>query len=370
MTVVASPETASPAKARRFFSGERFSRPGLTGLRALAAGWVMAFHLNAFVGPVPLHVDLGFARFETTHLLTEGWVGVDIFFVLSGFLLTLHVLERAGEGTFGARYATYLRGRVLRVVPAYWAQIAVLLAAALLLTGALPPWTRDVPAHLVFLQNLSERAHAAINGIYWTLPVEFSFYLVLPFVVAWLCGRGEAPSRSRALAAVVAAIAITLAWRVNALRIAGGTPSLFWHTAAFLPGSIDQFAWGVAAATVFRLRPGARHGTDGRLGDALLAAGAIALVAWMHVLHVRVEGFWSGSWLYYAWHPVAGACIAAMVFGVACGGRLARAAFENAPVLWLGTVSYSVWHRMHLLYKLKLIMVVALSTIKKWTITA
>ena len=96
---------------------------GLTGVRALAALWVLAHHLNAIVGPRVLRVPVAGIEVDITPLLTCGWVGVDIFFVLSGFLLTRQLLDAYESGPAGEANRRFLLHRVLRVYPAYLAQI-------------------------------------------------------------------------------------------------------------------------------------------------------------------------------------------------------------------------------------------------------
>jgi peptidoglycan/LPS O-acetylase OafA/YrhL len=328
----------------RFFSGARFSRPALTGLRALAAGWVVAFHLNGHAGPRRMYLDIGPWHVEVTEMLTEGWVGVDIFFVLSGFLLTLHFLERRAQLPEGLARHEYLWARLRRVVPAYWAQLALLFAFAWIVSGSVPPWTREIPAHLAFLQNV--RAQSAINAVYWTLPLEFTFYLVLPFAAAWLARRGERPSLGRTGMLLVAAIACEVIWRATMLRIFGGRDVgiVFITAVAQLPGSISPFAWGMAAAAAF-LALRERHVRPWH-GDVAWLAALAGLIVWMWYLHVHVENMWAYGWLFHAWHPIAGALIAAMVVGLAAGGPASRLVFENRIVLWLGTISYSayLWH--------------------------
>ena len=337
-TNIERPETQSG----RFFSRERFVRPGLTGLRALAAGWVVAFHLNAIVGPRRMYLELPGWKAETTHLLTEGWVGVDLFFVLSGFLLTLHYLEQRALAPPAVVRREYLRARLLRVIPAYWAQIAILFALAIVLTGSPPPWTRQIPSHLVFLQNAFY--HSDINALYWTLPVEFTFYLVLPFVVGWLA-PADPPSLRRAWLVVAFALAGTIAWRHAMVVIFAHAPGPSGRAAqSHLPGVMDLFAWGILAAAVFDARR--RAGVQRRFSDVTWIAGLAALVAWMYYLHVHIDNYGELGWLFHGWHSIAGAFIALLVLGIAGGGPLARAVFENRAMLWLGTISYSLylWH--------------------------
>jgi peptidoglycan/LPS O-acetylase OafA/YrhL len=335
-------------EARRFFSPEGFlQRPGLTGLRALAALLVVGFHLMACVR-VERQVLLGFL--DVTPLITIGWVGVDVFFVLSGFLITIHLAERLGRGGLRETYAGYLRDRVLRVVPAYWAQIAILLSMAYYLTREWPTWVGIIPMHMAFLQNFSPDAFSAINGVYWSLPVEFSFYLVAPFVLlaAWPRGLDSRRLARRAIAVAAVGIAISMAWRAWAVAAYGpsGVATIFWASAAFLPGGAEQFAVGMAAAMAFAASgaPDATHDPAwARTSDRLVLAGLLGLAASMYALDALVERYWSASIVFYAWHSLVSLPVGLLVAGVAMRGRLARAIFENAPVMWLGTVSYSLY---------------------------
>jgi peptidoglycan/LPS O-acetylase OafA/YrhL len=339
--------------ARRFFSpAASLQRPGLTGLRALAAMLVVCFHVFAY-SRIERQVLLGFL--DVTPLITIGWVGVDVFYVLSGFLITIHLAERLERGPLRQVYPGYLRDRILRVVPAYWAQIAVLFALACWLTRQAPPWTHLIPAHLVFAQNFTAGAHSAINGVYWSLPVEFAFYLVAPFVLlavwpALLDARGLV---RRAMGVAVAGLAISITWRILAVRYYGdaGIPTLFWASAAHLPAAAEQFAMGMAAAMVFVARgePDATRELRWALSsDILVLLGLAGLAGSMYVVDAWVGRYWKASILFYAWHSMASIPIALLVAGVAMRGRLARAIFENAPVVWLGTISYSLylWHPM------------------------
>src|SRR6187455_762704 len=99
--------------------GPAFHQEGLTGFRALAAAWVMIFHLNAFAVPKVIPVSLFGFEFSLHPLLTAGWVGVDLFFVLSGFLLATHLLEALARGRPGV-LRKYFFARARRVFPAYW----------------------------------------------------------------------------------------------------------------------------------------------------------------------------------------------------------------------------------------------------------
>jgi peptidoglycan/LPS O-acetylase OafA/YrhL len=338
-----------------FMASDSFSRPGLTGIRALAALLVVGHHLNAIVGPRMMFTDPPLPRVEFTHLFTIGWVGVNVFFVLSAFLLTVHLMERLQGSSMKELLGPYLMARVLRVVPAYWVQIAVLFVVAWITVGTVPDWWVYIPAHAVFLQNLSFQAQGAINGVYWSLPVEFFFYLALPVIVAFVSSAllGGLSSRglvARACVVLLVAIAITLAWRYFVFNRYQpfGIPRLFWSSTQ-LPGLADQFGLGVLAACVF-VATGSPHASRSRgwslASDVLVLGGLAGLVATMYLMHYAYPDYWGGKALFYSWNLVASAFVACCVFGAAVGGRISRLAFETRVALFVGTVSYGMylWH--------------------------
>jgi peptidoglycan/LPS O-acetylase OafA/YrhL len=315
----------------------------LTGVRALAALWVLAHHLNAIVGPRILEVTVAGLAIDVTPLATGGWVGVDIFFVLSGFLLTRQLLEAYESGDRGEANRRFLLHRVLRVYPAYLVQLAILLAVAWTAAGAVPSWVRHLPLHLVMLQSVSPQAESAINAVYWTLTAEFWFYALLPFVVALLhaaAQRGDGALVRRALVLYVAAAAITIAYRA-AISAHGLLAPLEW-AARQLPATLDQFAAGMLAAVAARVA--AR--SPARISGLLVAGGLAGIVAMLYVMHRHYLAYWAGGPLFYAWHATTAVFAALLVLGASRDGRLARALFANRPVRYLGDVSYSLylWH--------------------------
>jgi len=327
------------------------SRPGyvdaLTGVRALAAVWVLAHHLNALVGPRTVEIGLPGLAIDVTPLLTVGWVGVDIFFVLSGFLLTRQLLEAYASQERAAANRRFLLHRVLRVYPAYLAQLAILLAVAWIAAGTVPDWVRHVPLHLVMLQSVTPASESAVNSVYWTLTAEFWFYVLLPLAVAALhaaSGRGDAALLRRALVLYAAALAVTVAFRAG-IQSAHGDGHAFpleW-AARQLPATLDVFAAGMLAAVASRL--------SGRIPAApasgmLVAGGLAGIVAMLYVMHHHYLAYWDGGPLFYFWHALTAACAGLMVLGASRNGRLARALFATRPALYLGDISYSLylWH--------------------------
>jgi len=330
-------------------SGERFYQRGLTGLRALAAAWVMMFHLNGMVGPRAMHVF----GVEVHPLLTVGWVGVNIFFVLSGFLLTTHLMETGARRGVEASLPRYLEARVRRVFPAYWIQLLVLLVVTLLATGALPTWLGYLPLHVPMLHHLSETANGAINPVYWTLPIEFSFYLCLPFFARMLLGIEAigAGKWKKLVTLYLVTLACAIGYRVLVFRIFPGAQvgTLVWAMGQ-LPGSLDEFMIGSAAAVALRwLRLEGRYpppATAAAWSSILALLGFAGIVAMIYSLDSVYATYWKGHWLMFAWYSITCIFIAMVVTGTALGGPITRLLFENRVVYFLGLISYSIylWH--------------------------
>lgn len=127
------------------------------------------------------------------NFFVNGWVGVDLFFVLSGYLIAGGLIRRGGET--GALFPRrYFIDRILRIVPAYYAVLAFCLL------GIFPGFTiytddlgQSVLAHLLFLQDYTG---ANINVVFWSLGVEEKFYILAPALILillkcpgkYLCG--------------------------------------------------------------------------------------------------------------------------------------------------------------------------------------
>ena len=152
--------------------------PWLDLLRALAIALVLLRH-----GEKAL-VDAGQGGEGFVHaFMMNGWVGVDLFFVLSGYLIASHLFKQAGSGGIVLRH--YLLMRALRILPAYYA-VLYLVAA-----GFFPFFEVDakhlgvrIAYHALLLQDYLP---SNINVVFWSLGVEEKFYLLAPLLVGFLC---------------------------------------------------------------------------------------------------------------------------------------------------------------------------------------
>jgi hypothetical protein len=149
----------------------------IDGLRGVAAMMVVLYHL---VGRTSAH-----------EMTARGYLGVSIFFVLSGFVITMAIGERKISLGFLGRFAVR---RALRLDPPYWASIVVAIALMYLATiiGVAKefPSIPQILAHLIYLQDILH--FQAISDVYWTLCLEFQFYLFL-IMILWI-GRQQVTS--------------------------------------------------------------------------------------------------------------------------------------------------------------------------------
>ncbi|PBC78918.1 peptidoglycan/LPS O-acetylase OafA/YrhL [Streptomyces sp. TLI_235] len=167
---VRATEAAAPGAARRAGTGRL---QALDGLRFVAVLLVVFYHYVAFGS------DWGRPRAELFPLLhlpaAYGWMGVQLFFLISGFVICL--------SCWGRPLADFLSSRVVRLFPAYW--FAVLLTTAVLAAvpgGSRPRAARDVLTNLTMMEYPFGAPY--VDGVYWSLWVEGRFYLIFAVVVA------------------------------------------------------------------------------------------------------------------------------------------------------------------------------------------
>lgn len=307
--------------------------PSLHGLRGIAALAVLFFHWSEYFPALPealRHVPFAGTTWNLAMQFSFGWLGVHLFFVLSGYLLASQLahqpLDRPSVLQFWKR-------RFLRIFPGVWFQVAILVALSSLGIALVAPFTgTQAVMNLLLWINMPPGMHPPLNGVYWTLPIEFSFYLTLPFIVLLQRRLGW-----RTTFAV--AVAIALAWRVGVMAAYRGDHMVSrLPVLDALPGSLASFMAGVAISELAWAPTAA-----GR--RMALAAVAVALLALQYWLLANHETYWTGHWMLAVWNP-----LVAVVIGLAVY-LLLRPPPELAflgrhEFVWLGEVSYGIylWH--------------------------
>ncbi len=314
--------------------------PSLTGLRGVAAFWVLLYHAWVEAGPRAMTLGSGEYTINLTPVFSGGWTGVDIFFTLSAFLLSLPFVrwqlglaQRPSLGTFWLR-------RALRIFPAYYAQILVLLIIAGVFGIGAWPGLRQLVGNLLLWFNVGSSSVAPLNPIAYTLPIEFSFYLVLPLLACLLRPRWWV---------VLLLLAIVETQLYRHLMYASVAALDVPHRMVVLeqmPGRLDQFVFGMLAAYAYGCAASVGSLPRARTADALFLLGIAGVALMMLLIQLNFTTYWDGNWLLFVWHGAVGASVALMLFACAAGSRVANALLNNRPLHYLGVISFGVylWH--------------------------
>ena len=298
--------------------------PGLDGVRALAVLAVIAFHEGLGAAPA-------------------GFLGVDIFFVLSGYLITdLLVSRRDRPGGLNLRDFWVRRAR--RLLPALAAVLVVVTAAVAVIEpgqlGALrPALAAAVTYSSNWYQALHHQSYFATFGPppplqhLWSLAIEEQFYLVWPLLLLAILRIGD--RRVRAGAAWAGAAASALAMAV--VYVPGSDPSLVYygtgtHATALLTGAALALTWPLSTL--------ASAGAERTRQLDVLGVAGIAALGW------AVGHFSGGDPVVYPLGLTIAALAAAGLVAAAAAPGAIGAALSWEPLRWIGVRSYGIylWH--------------------------
>jgi peptidoglycan/LPS O-acetylase OafA/YrhL len=329
----------APVGARRSYFSVGASPgaiPELDGLRGIAILLVLLRHAAR-----PVFEEEGgilqLGSWDLAVPLLNGWMGVDLFFVLSGFLITHHLLKH-WPGRFQVGYfSRYWLKRVLRTFPAYYATLAVVAF------GLLPfyrPVVEDTATqlwqHVLYLQDYFGSQWVPA---FWSLGVEEKFYLLCPFVLLWL---GRYP-RARQLWILGALALLPGLLRAMTLVSQAGNATeyeyFFWAVRSPFHLALDGLWLGVICALIHRWRPPAvAENPEARRRLLLSAMALLAMlllsVAWFDDRHFAASvGVLS----------LVSVAFAGIVLAVVLGPTFISAWLRARWLRFMAEVSYSVY---------------------------
>jgi peptidoglycan/LPS O-acetylase OafA/YrhL len=314
----------------------RMHVPALDGVRGLAVSMVLVFH---FLGQMEATTRLERA---ICWVLQTGAFGVELFFVLSGFLITGILYDSSQRAAYFRNF--YMR-RVLRIFPLYYFVLLAVFFVAPLIPPLRGPDLDFMRQHQAWAWLYGVNVYIALHGDwalryidhFWSLCIEEHFYFVWPFVV-WLMA-----SRPRMLMWV----SLSTSFAAIAARLVGNMAGLNWWTTYVLtPFRLDGLALGAFLAMLAR-QPGGMDRVKRLLPRAAACIGPGIVTSYVWVLLSR-RGLPA---IYTIRVTLIMMLLAALLMWalVAPRGSLVSRFFRSRPMTFLGTYSYGLYVYHHFL---------------------
>jgi peptidoglycan/LPS O-acetylase OafA/YrhL len=290
----------------------------LDGLRGVAIALVVLFHL-------------------ATPLGRGGYLGVDIFFVLSGFLigtLLLNELVASGRVDIGRFFAHRVRRLVPSLLITLWGVIITVIVL-----GHLAPTVTYVPlatlrtavvATVLYVGNWFGHERITPLGHTWSLGIEEQFYIVAPFAL-WLLAK-RVRDQSVFVGGIVVAGGISMA------LLARDNPALAYFSTF---GRLGELGLGLGLALILQRRPQwVARTTVQWLG----VASVFILLGLAQIPQVGTVIRWPSRWMFFVGMPLAGVATTALIaLLVSAPHHLVTRVMAVRPLVWLGGISYALY---------------------------
>ncbi|WP_181397340.1 acyltransferase family protein [Cryobacterium arcticum] len=295
------------------------------GLRAIAALGVALFHTYVFTGLTGSTQALP----DILEVLRLGKFAVPVFIVLSGFVLMLPVARR-DDLQFRSGSLEYLKRRAKRILPPYFAAIALFLlliwAVPLLQHPGGTVWDSKIPvtpwgvvSHFLLLHNLSGETVFQIDGPAWSVATEWQIYFAMPFLLL--------PIWRKFGGVVAVAVAVIAGWGIH-LSVPSLDGAHFWF--------LGLFAFGMAAAYIVVRGIRVPH-----LGFSVAVLSISSIVVIMFANDIAERRAWLSE-------TALGVVVALALVWLSqkslSGSKTpAHLVLESRPLVWIGTWSYSAY---------------------------
>jgi peptidoglycan/LPS O-acetylase OafA/YrhL len=320
-----------------YFSFRRLpgQMPELDGLRGIAVLLVLLRHA---VGPFLENGDPGpLPGWGVSTFMANGWIGVDLFFVLSGFLIARQILRLHDRNGRDWHWKPYLQKRALRIIPAYYAVLFLAIA------GAFPYFEVGsdllglrVTYHMLILQDYLP---SNIVVAFWSLGVEEKFYLLAPLLIL---ARANARSLSGKMLTIVMLLFLGVGLRI--LKAISSTDidsyqQFFFEFRSPFHMTMDPILFGVLIALVYRSKHEYPVLTSRTVARTAFWIGA-ALFFLLSCSHEMMRDI---TWWDKTIQPTAVAfTFAAITYGLIFGGG-PGALFRSTVLFVTARISYSLY---------------------------
>ena len=314
--------------------------PALDGLRGVAIVMVVLYHVVDSFAPAGTTL-LGVGGWDLARPLLSGWMGVNLFFVLSGFLITWHLLRRWPRGEVHS-VRIYLARRFIRIAPTYYVVLAITAA------GLIPHYVVDgnllglqVAWHVAFLQDYLP---SSILGPFWSLAVEEKFYLVMPVVFLTACRLPRLSHRITLLAGIaLVPLLLRIANYAVTPEIAEASFLRDWRNPFHL--NLDGLFAGVIIAWLFTERTRVPLLDRRDIGPWSIRAGVLLIAALMIAPGVLDDTLF---FYFVAVFPLTALGMGLIVFGAVLRPPGSNGLLESPWLARAGRIAYP-WYLTHVL---------------------
>ena len=303
---------------------------GMRGIAVLLVLWYHVWEISWLPAPAPW----------LQWIPETGFIGVHLFFFLSGFVITFPFVRAQLAGEPLPTWVHFFWRRFIKIVPSYVLSIAIAYAIgyAALVRFHAPVW-QEVVTHLLFIHTWWQDTYGSINGVLWTLAIEVEFYLIFP--LTWWCFS------RRPFMTGFAMMAIALVWRVHAAHCCFNDqmPLLVEN----LPGYLDIFACGMLSAWVFaRFGRAMRAPHYSAIMPLLAIGGGYLLCILLYGMYThRLDPQWQTAQQIYT-RVFYGFTFGAIAIGSLTAPRLWQVLLANPPLRFMAYISYNLYlyHQM------------------------
>lgn len=303
-------------------------------LRGFAAISVLVYHVIEETGWKDFPTDYGLLWFKW------GWMGTDIFFVISGFVITLSAISilAKNNGNHKASIREFAGRRIRRIAPLHYLSLFlyIILAGSFLK----PDFLGNLFSHLLFIHNWFPQYHRAINAPNWTLGAEVQFYILIILIIPYI-------NYKNLKYFIPGSFIIALAWRTLAFYLPDkqspiATEYVFMG-ATQLPGMLDFFALGMLIAFFTKSQYFQKLKNSIFLKFCLFAM----LVLWwtfsFHIFQANMHDYWLKPYTVIFPRSLLAITFAILIL-LLCSLNLSPSAKTAlAPLSYLGAISYGIY---------------------------
>jgi peptidoglycan/LPS O-acetylase OafA/YrhL len=296
---------------------------GLRGIAVLLVLWYHIWEISWLPAPLPV----------LQFIPETGFVGVDLFFYISGFVIVYPFVKALRSGAAPPTWGHFAYRRAIKIVPSYVLSIIAVIAVGYAHFGSAGEALRDIGTHLLFIHTWWSSTYGSINGVLWTLAVEVEFYAIFPLL--WLAFKHYPWLTAGVM------VAISLLYRMHAAQCCyhSSMELLIFN----LPGYLDIFAAGMISALLYVRWRDSNERVRAPIATLAAIAGFVMLVVLLqHLWAIRILPEWSTVWQVRN-RTLVGVAFVLMGLGSLLAVPLWKRLVANPVLLFFAAISYNLY---------------------------